>query len=422
MFDVPRRQVLEALGIGGASTVLGAGTSVADGSDRQRAIQQADDLPRVDRIAADPTEIPGPIERDEPTEHEITLTAEEVVAEIEPGVEFPYLTFDGQIPGPMIRVREGDTINLTFENPERNKLPHNVDLHAVYGTGGGAVGTDALPGESNSIRFQARYPGAYIYHCAVQNLDYHISSGMFGMIVVEPEGGLPEADRELYFSQHEIYTDAAVGEEGRHGFSFDAMQDEEPTYVVLNGESAPFTPDRYGSVKAERDETVRVFFVTGGPNVSSNLHPIGNVWERAWRDGAPGAPEEYVQTMKVPPGSCMMGTMETPVPERITLVDHALSRMTSRGMVGYIDVEGEERPEIYDPNPNGEDGNTTGGNGGGGTAQHEHNYDAVGGMPPMMEALENRLFERTLRWPGFDEADGGSGIVPPISGDSENEN
>jgi nitrite reductase (NO-forming) len=256
----------------------------------------------------------------------------------------------------MIRVRQGDTVDLTLESPSGNALPHNVDLHAVYGTGGGAAATTVAPGEENAVRFRAEYPGAFIYHCAVPNLDMHISAGMFGMILVEPEGGLPEVDRELYFGQHEVYTDGEAGQEGKHSFDMNAMKNETPTYVLLNGEKYAWAAANRGPIEVQQGERVRVFMVDGGPNLSSNFHPIGNVWSRAYRDG--GLPEngdfeayadKNIQTMTVPPGSCMIGEMETPVPERIKLVDHALSRVARRGMLAEVDVLGDEREDVFDP-------------------------------------------------------------------------
>jgi nitrite reductase (NO-forming) len=214
------------------------------------------------------------------------------------------------------------------------------------------VATTAAPGSQNAERFTALYPGAYIYHCAVPRLDYHISAGMFGMILVEPKEGLPEVDHEFYFGQHELYTDTERGTEGHHGFDQDAMVAENPNYVLLNGEKYAYSADRHGPLSASVGERARVFMVTGGPNLSSNFHPIGNVWSKAWRDGALASdPERDVQTMKVPPGSCMVGEMELPVPERIKLVDHALSRVRHKGMLAEIDVTGPEKPELFDPSP-----------------------------------------------------------------------
>jgi nitrite reductase (NO-forming) len=365
MFETSRRRMLQALGVGGAATIAGCQAEApqdeappTQNNTGGGTAKQVD----VDTVAADPADVPAPIDRDEPATIQQTLTTKEVTAEVEPGVTFDYMTFDGQIPGPMVRVRQGDTVELTLENPDGNAMPHNVDFHAIYGTGGGSIATTANPGSENKMKFQARYPGAFIYHCAVPNLDYHISAGMFGMIVVEPKGGLPDVDHEFYFGQHELYTNKDTGAEGHHGFDMDAMAAEDPTYVLLNGEKYAYAAAARGPLEVQKGDSVRVFLVDGGPNVSSNFHPIGNVWSRAYRDG--GLPEDedleayadkQIQTMKVPPGSCMIGEMETPVPSRIKLVDHALSRVVRKGLLAEIDVLGDEEEDIYDPDFDGTD-------------------------------------------------------------------
>ncbi len=302
------------------------------------------------RVAADPTRIPPPIHRSSSRHHDIVLETRELTAEIEPGVTFKYMTFEGQVPGPMIRVRQGDTVRLTLKNPTSNMMVHNVDLHAVYGTGGGNVATTAAPGQSNGMEFKAMYPGAFIYHCAVPNLDWHISAGMFGMIVVEPADGLPRVDREFYLGQNEIYTTQPTGQKGHHDFDYEAMAAEDPTYVLLNGEKHALTPDVRGAMQAKVGETARVFFVCGGPNLTSSFHPIGNVWTKAWYAGAfTNDPQRYIQTMAVPPGSCGVFEMEFPVAEDVKLVDHALSRVVRKGMLGVIHVEGPPTPGIFQP-------------------------------------------------------------------------
>lgn len=364
MFDVNRRRVLESLGLGGVSSIAGCsgGAIEAPEATESAAPTVTNNSAAIDsaQVAADPVDIPEPVDWSEPTTHEITLTFEEVTAEIEPGVTFNFMTFNGQIPGPMVRVRQGDTVELAVESLEENTLPHNVDFHAIYGTGGGSVATTAAPGQANALKFRAEYPGAFIYHCAVPNLDMHIASGMFGMILVEPRGGLNDVDQELYFGQHEIYTDKDPGEEGEHNFNMGTMANETPTYVVLNGEKYAWAAAARGPIEIEQGETIRVFLVNGGPNLSSNFHPIGNVWKRAYRDG--GLPtdedlakyaEKNIQTMKVPPGSCMIGEMDTPVPERIKLVDHALSRVVRKGHLAEVDVIGDENETVYDPDFNG---------------------------------------------------------------------
>ncbi|MFB6281888.1 MAG: copper-containing nitrite reductase [Haloferacaceae archaeon] len=355
MFETTRRRTLQALGIGGTAAVAGctAGAPRADDAAQQRRQVETTATPTADRVAADPTDIPAPIDRDRPKTVEVTLRPEEVTAEIEDGVTFDYMTYNGRVPGPMIRVRQGDTVDLTFENPDSNALPHNVDFHAVYGPGGGAEATMTAPGETAHLRFKATYPGAFIYHCAVPNLDMHISAGMFGMILVEPKGGLPEVDHELYLGQHEIYTDGKPGQEGKHSFDVASMRDEEPTYVVMNGEKYAMTPDRHGpAATVGTGETARVFFVTGGPNLTSSFHPIGNVWKECWAEGALASdPERNVQTKPVAPGSCAVATMEFPVPGPVKLVDHALSRVARRGCMAVVAAEGEPNPEVFDPEP-----------------------------------------------------------------------
>ncbi len=309
----------------------------------------------VKRIAADPTKIPPPIHRRTSKHHDIVLETKEVTAEIEPGVTFRYMTFGGQVPGPMIRVRQGDTVRLTLKNPTGNLMVHNVDMHAVYGTGGGNVATTAAPGQSNGMEFEAMYPGAFIYHCAVPNLDWHISAGMFGMILVEPPEGLPRVDREFYLGQNEIYTTQPTGQKGHHDFDYEAMAAENPTYVLLNGEKHALTPGVHGAMQAKVGETARVFFVCGGPNLTSSFHPIGNVWTKAWSAGAlANPPQRYVQTMAVPPGSCGVFEMDFPVPEDVKLVDHALSRVVRKGMLGVIHVAGPAKPSIFQPKLPGE--------------------------------------------------------------------
>jgi nitrite reductase (NO-forming) len=355
MANTSRRSVLKTLGIGGTAAVAGcAGAPTAQKRKQQRkTMEQSNRTEQVERVAADPTDVPDPIDRDEPTEIDVTMRPEEVTAEIEDGVTFDFMTFDGQIPGPMVRVRQGDTVNLTFENPESNAMPHNVDFHAVAGPGGGAEATMTTPGETAHLKFKATYPGAYIYHCAVPNLDMHISAGMFGIILVEPKDGLPEVDQEIYLGQHEIYTDKDAGEEGKHAFSFERMIDEDPSYVVMNGEKYAATGKRHGpAATVETGDTARVYFVTGGPNLTSSFHPIGNVWEKYYPEGSLSTtPETHIQTKPVAPGSCGVATMNFPVPGTFKLVDHALSRVARKGCMATVKAEGEENPEVFDPDP-----------------------------------------------------------------------
>ncbi|WP_299235327.1 copper-containing nitrite reductase [Natronomonas sp.] len=356
-----RRSFLKATAAGGTALLAGCiggdTEEPGDGATASAQPQQDEGLDAAksldtDRIAADPRDVPDPVDWDEPRHHEIEMTTTEETAEIEPGVTFDYMTFEGRVPGPMVRVRRGDTIEFTLTNESDNSMPHNMDFHATYGPGGGAEDSTVDPGESNSFEFRATYPGVFVYHCAVPNMDYHISSGMFGAILVEPEAGLPEVDRELYFGQHELYTNGTAGEEGHHAFDFDAMRSEEPTYVCLNGEAYAFTGDGRGPVTVDKNDRVRIFHANGGPNLTSSWHAIGNVWETFYRDGdLVSAPDRYVETAPVVPGSVAAAEIDTPVPGPIKLVDHALSRVARKGLLAVVDVEGEAEPDVFDPDP-----------------------------------------------------------------------
>ncbi|HLS29941.1 MAG TPA: copper-containing nitrite reductase [Flavobacteriaceae bacterium] len=303
------------------------------------------------RVAADPRDIPPPITRKTSKTVHVELECVELVSELEDGTNFHYMTFGGTVPGPMIRVRLGDTVIFTLTSSDENLMLHNIDFHAVYGTGGGADATYVTPGSEETIKFKALYPGAFIYHCAVPAMDQHISSGMFGIILVEPEEGLPKVDHEFYLGQHEVYIQGETGDKGLQEFSFDKMKDEDADYVLLNGQKGALTDNGYGAMRVKKGETARIFFVNGGPNLASSFHPIGNVWTKAWRDGAlASSPERYVQTMLVPPGDCAVFEMDFPVPSTIHLVDHALSRVEYKGMLADIVVEGSPELDIYDPN------------------------------------------------------------------------
>ncbi|MCU4716937.1 copper-containing nitrite reductase [Halapricum hydrolyticum] len=351
--EITRRRVLQALGVGAAGSLAGCATLSDDGPATPTEPSVDDpQSPDIDRIAADPTEVPDPIDRSSPATVEVELETRELVAEIEPDVTYTAMTFDGRIPGPLIRVRRGDTVDLTITSHEDNLMPHNIDLHAVRGPGGGAAASMVAPGETERFRFKATYPGAFIYHCAVPDLDYHISSGMFGLILVEPQDGLPAVDHEFYFGQHELYTTGNAGQAGHHDFDMDAMADENPTYVLANGEKYAITEDGYGPVSVDVGDTARVFFVNGGPNLTSSFHPIGSVWDAVRPQGAIGAqPQQNVQTTPVMPGSSAITTLQFSVPGPVKLVDHALSRVARKGFSAVIEADGEPRLDIFDPDP-----------------------------------------------------------------------
>jgi nitrite reductase (NO-forming) len=302
------------------------------------------DVPNVIR---DPADVPPPITRTEPTSVRVTLTIKEVTAELANGVSYTFWTFDGTVPGPMLRVMEGDTVEVTLVNPETNTVGHNIDLHAVNGPGGGAAVTNVQPGESKTFSFKALNPGAYIYHCAFPPPYHHIAQGMYGGLLVEPVGGLPPVDREFYVVQGEWYTVGANGDQGHQAFSHDKAAAEQPEYFTFNGHVAALT--EHSPLEASVGETVRLFFGTGGPNVGSNFHLIGEIWDRV----VPGSPDTYIaneETWYVPPGSFAYFEFKLDVPGTYLLVDHALYRV-SKGAAGALVVSGPHDVDIYSPAP-----------------------------------------------------------------------
>jgi nitrite reductase (NO-forming) len=301
-------------------------------------------------VAYDPANVPPPITRTEPTTIQITLTTREMTAELADGTTYDFWTFDSTVPGPMLRVMEGDTVEFTLVNPPESRSGHNIDLHAFNGPGGGAAVTNVLPGETKTFTFKALHTGVYVYHCAYPPPQHHIAQGMYGAILVEPVGGLPPVDREFYVMQGDWYTIGRMGDQGHQVFSGEKALAEQPEYFTFNGHVNALT--EIYPLQAEAGETVRVFFGVGGPNVGSNFHIIGEVFDRVYS----GSPETFTaneEAWYVPPGSVSTFEMFLDEPGSYLLVDHALYR-TQKGAAGILNVTGEWDPEVYMPEAAGE--------------------------------------------------------------------
>jgi nitrite reductase (NO-forming) len=288
-------------------------------------------------------QVAPPVNRSIPQTIDYTVETREVTARLADGVTYTYWTFGGTVPGPMLRVRKGDTVNVTLKNPAESKLTHSIDLHAVTGPGGGAKVTQIPPGGSASFTFKALNPGVYVYHCATPMVANHIANGMYGLIVVEPEGGLPTVDREFYVMQGDFYLSGSRGQEGQHDFSLDKMLREQPEYVLFNGGVGQLIGD--GALKAKVGETVRIFFGVGGPNITSSFHVIGEIFDRVYPEGS-SEPLTNVQTTLVPTGGATIVEFKAEVPGTYTLVDHSLGRL-EKGAAGPLVAEGPDNPEVF---------------------------------------------------------------------------
>lgn len=299
---------------------------------------------RISDIARNPSDVPPPTGRTEPAHVTLELTAKEVIAEMAPGVTVNYWTYNGTVPGPMFRVREGDTVTLTLHNDPTSLHHHNIDLHAVTGPGGGATVSMVAPGESATFTFKALNPGLFVYHCATPNVANHMTHGMYGLILVEPEEGLPEVDREFYVMQGEYYSTGGMGRKGLQLFDAQAMLDGRPTYVTFNGRINGIGEH----MQAQTGETVRIYFGNGGVNLSSSFHVIGEIFDRVYPEASlTSAPHTDVQTTTVPAGGATVTEFGLDVPGSYILVDHALARV-DKGAWGKLIVTGEENKEIFD--------------------------------------------------------------------------
>ena len=294
--------------------------------------------------------VPPPIARKTPAVVRVDLETKEVVGTLAEGLAEPtrytFWTFNGTVPGPFIRVREGDTLELALTNPESNTMAHNIDLHAVTGPGGGAAVTLAKPGETKTARFKMLNPGLYAYHCAAPPVTDHIANGMYGLILVEPAAGLEKVDKEYYVMQSEFYTKQEYGYEGLTTFDGDKAADEKPTYVVFNGRVGALTEDN--ALKADAGDRVRFYFGNIGPNKVSSFHIIGTIFDKVYKEGGLGANEagRNIQTTLVPAGGAAVIDLSVPVPGNYALVDHSIFRM-QKGAVGILAVKGKEVPAVY---------------------------------------------------------------------------
>ena len=289
-------------------------------------------------------EVPPPLTRQANAKVIVKLEVKEVKARLADGVEYTFWTFGGQVPGKFIRIKEGDSVEFHFSNHPTSKMPHNIDLHAVTGPGGGAAASFTAPGHASTFSFKALNPGLYVYHCATAPVGMHIANGMYGLIYVEPKEGLPKVDHEYYVMQSEFYTKGKNGDPGLQSFSMEKALQEKPDYVVFNGSVGAVSGDK--ALRAKVGETVRLFIGNGGPNLVSSFHVIGAIFDKVYIEGGMTT-NSQVQTTLVPAGGSAIVEFKLKVPGTFLLVDHSIFRTFNKGSLGQLKVEGQEDKEIY---------------------------------------------------------------------------
>jgi len=285
-----------------------------------------------------------PIARDYPTTVEVNLEVVEKEMEIADGTTYRFWTFGGTVPGRFIRVREGDRVIFNLINAEDSQFPHNIDLHAVTGPGGGAAASITMPGDRTTFEFAALNPGLYVYHCAMPGMvGMHIANGMYGLILVEPKEGLPPVDHEFYVMQGDFYTAGEFGEKGLQSLDLEEALGETPDYVVFNGRVGALTGDH--ALQVRKGETVRLYVGNGGPNLSSSFHVIGEVFDNVYKEGGTTV-SHNVQTTLIPAGGAAIVEFRAEAPGDFHFVDHSIFR-AQKGALGTIHVEGTPEVAIF---------------------------------------------------------------------------
>ncbi len=301
--------------------------------------------------------VPAPITRSDQRTYDVHIESIEGVCPLDPanGVTTDMWGFrvagESEVtcgsPGPILRGRVGDVVNVTLTNLAGNTHPHNIDFHAVTGQGGGAAALVVNPGESATIQVRLLYPGAFMYHCAYGDVPVHIAHGMYGMFIVDPETPLPEVDHEWAIMQSEWYV-SAPSSSGLAAFDTAALFDEEPRYVTFNGRTDALSGDN--ALEMNVGERARIYFVNEGLNLDSNFHPIGSQWDLVYPEAATHPANRVIrgsQSTLVVTGGGTVVELDALVPQTILLVDHALVRTFYKGAVGQIVVSGDVNTEIF---------------------------------------------------------------------------
>ena len=290
--------------------------------------------------------VPPPVTRTTPARVVVHFEAQEFTGALTDEQSYKFWSFNGTVPGPMVRVRVGDTVEFHLKNHKDSTVPHNIDIHAVNGPGGGAAVNLVSPGQEAAFSFRTLAPGLYIYHCAspIPNIPAHIANGMYGLLLVEPEAGLPKVEKEYYVLESEFFTTPS-DKKNILALSMEKGLAEHPDYVVFNGRQGALTGD--GALKAQVGDTVRIYFGNIGPNNTSSFHIIGEIFDTVYVEGAIGGlVNHHVQTTLVPSAGAAIVEMTMDVPGDYLLVDHSIFRV-AKGAVGFLSVTGKDNADIF---------------------------------------------------------------------------
>lgn len=278
---------------------------------------------------------------------EVNMTVRELEVPVDnKGTKQLMWTYDGTIPGPLVRVTEGDVVDFTMLNHEDNKNSHSMDFHAAI--------VDVLdefaevkPGATKKFKFEAKYPGVFIYHCGAASMAEHISRGMYGVIIVDPKDGysdaFPKPDREYVLVQGDLFSEGASVDQRLDG--------EKWVGSLINGKVFHYDPVHDAnaslSLQAKPGERVRFYYVNANINDPVALHPIAGIWDRVYDHGNPQNVSHGVQTFAIPPASGAVFDL-VPPGDRATnnaIVDHAMTRAL-RGAISVLMTNDGADPKL----------------------------------------------------------------------------
>jgi nitrite reductase (NO-forming) len=258
----------------------------------------------------------------------VELIAKRQLVKIAPGVKMKAWTFNGAVPGPVIRAREGDTIEVSLHNADK-KMAHSVDFHAAQISPQTGF-ADVLPGKTKTFSFVARRPGVFMYHCGTSPVLQHIGMGMYGAIIVDPAAGRPPA-QETVLVQSEFYGPV---KDGRIRPSYEAMRTEDPTYPAFNGRAFRY---RDKPIEAAVGQPQRVYVIAAGPTLGSDFHVVGEIFDAVEADGNPLNEFHGVSTYGVPAGGGAMFELSFDEPGRYPFVTHSF-RWADAGALGFFEA------------------------------------------------------------------------------------
>ena len=247
---------------------------------------------------------------------------------IAPGVQYAAWTFGGSVPGPALRVRQGDTVAFTLIN--RANLPHSMDFHAAE-IAPSKYYVNVMPNDSLSYRFVANVPGAFMYHCGTAPVAMHIANGMYGALIVDPVKPRPKAS-EFVLVQSEFYVDPSGSADRPRSLSWDRLLGQAPDHIVFNGRANQYATHPIG---VRPGELIRLFVVNAGPNRISSFHVVGGIFERVFEDGSRSTSMTGVQTANVPVGGGSIFEVRLREPGDYPFVSHAFADAT-KGAVGVL--------------------------------------------------------------------------------------